>query len=189
LRRAADQTLISTYLIRRNRWRLWVVGWILDPESLAVRVWFCISYWQIEEFKWTDLLVCFALLGWRDFASFSWVSGFLAPWLRLGRKLVELVDHVLLVRLSGLFLFVSGGPMVWSIFCRWMYLECFNLENMFFELRMMANWIGGIWVELDMTVFRTNQGELVIVLNEMFCTASSLLQFALDIRAPHAGPA
>jgi len=46
---------------------------------------------------------------------------------------------------------------------------------------MMVNWIEGIRVDLEITVFRTNHGESVTVRRTMFCTVSSRLQFALDI--------
>lgn len=44
-------------------------------------------------------------------------------------------------------------------------------------------------VEERVTLFVTNHGEEVIVRRLIFCTASSLRQFALDISGPHAGPA
>jgi len=54
---------------------------------------------------------------------------------------------------------------------------------------MMVDWIEGIWVEFETTVFQKNQGEPVIVWRAKLCTASSLLQFELDISAPHSRPA
>jgi len=44
-------------------------------------------------------------------------------------------------------------------------------------------------VEKLITIFVTNYGEEVIVRRLIFCTASSLRQFALDISGSHAGPA